>query len=294
MAWRSAHTRVVHSAPEEVDGDAHEVLVTICGANLGSKTELDPARAYVLGRDIAADMVLDDDSVSRTHCRLLRDGGVWRVEDLGSTNGTYVDDVVVEGSKALRDGAFIKVGSTIFKFLSANNVEAAYHEEIYRMAIFDGLTQIHNRRYFEEFTERELARCRRHRRPLSLLLFDVDHFKQINDNFGHLSGDHVLHTMANVVRDRIRREELFARYAGDEFVIVLPESEGPDSAKFGQMIVELVHATEYTFDGQQLPVSISLGAAGLSDEMRSPAELLAAADAALYRAKQKGRNCVSL
>jgi two-component system, cell cycle response regulator len=294
MAWRSAHTRVVRSAPEEVDGDAHEVLVTICGASLGSKTELDPSRAYVLGRDIAADMVLDDDSVSRTHCRLLRDGGAWCVEDLGSTNGTYVDDVAVEGGQALRDGAFIKVGSTIFKFLSANNVEAAYHEEIYRMAIFDGLTQIHNRRYFEEFAERELARCRRHHRPLALLLFDVDHFKQINDNFGHLSGDHVLHTMSNVVRARIRREELFARYAGDEFVIVLPESEGPDSVKFGQMLVELVHSTEYVFDGQQLPVSISLGAAGLTDEMRSPSELLAAADAALYRAKQKGRNCVAL
>ncbi len=293
---RTATTRIVRKGDvmHEHDDDAREILVTIYGEPIGRKYELaDYGPRVVLGRDSEADITIEDDSVSRQHCELVSADGGWTVQDLGSTNGTYVAGRAVRQAR-LADGDLIKIGSTILKFLSTANVEAAYHEEIYRMAIFDGLTQIHNRRYLEEFVEREISRCRRHERALSLLLFDVDHFKRINDTYGHLSGDYVLRTMASTIAPRIRREELFARYAGDEFVVVLPETDGVVAAKLGELVRQMIDETRFVFDAQSLPVTISLGVGALDAEMTTPAQLIAAADAALYRAKQHGRNCVSL
>lgn len=291
---REAHTRIVYGGDIVKSEDAQEILVTICGARIGSRIQLDPDIEFtVLGRELDVQIVVDDDSVSRQHCRLFRQGRVWYVQDLNSTNGTYVAGKPVT-TAALRDGDLIKLGSSIFKFLSTANVEAAYYEEIYRMAIFDGLTQIHNRRYFEEFTEREISRALRHDRALSMLLFDIDHFKQINDRFGHLSGDHALREMAARIKDRIRREELFARYAGDEFVVVLPETHAIDAFKFGEMVRQLVDEHAFVFDGQELPVTISVGVGSLTDGVTTPAQLVKAADDALYRAKEDGRNIVAI
>ncbi|MCB9527422.1 MAG: GGDEF domain-containing protein [Myxococcales bacterium] len=291
---RGAQTRIMRGANFDAEsGEAHEILVTIYGSRIGYKIDLDPTRpSTVIGRDLDADIPVDDESVSRRHCRLMYLDGAWFIEDLRSTNGTYVAGSPITRTP-LRDGDLIKIGSTIFKFLSTSNVEAAYYEEIYRMAIFDGLTQIHNRRYFEEFTDREISRCRRHERALSLLLFDVDKFKQINDRFGHLSGDYVLRTMAGIIARRIRREELFARYAGDEFVIVLPETDIDDAQRFAEVVRRMVDEHDFRFDGRALPVTISVGVGTFAAEMSTPAHLVAAADAALYRAKEQGRNRVA-
>jgi diguanylate cyclase (GGDEF)-like protein len=293
-AVQGNQTRIVRDLNLVRASGQRESLVMIYGARLGLRYELERERLQTtIGRDISADIVIEDDSVSRVHCRLLPEGDGWAIEDLKSTNGTYVAGAAVTRA-TLRDGDQIKVGSTIFKFLSGHNVEAAYHEEIYRMAIFDGLTQLHNRRYFEEFTEREIARCRRHKRPLSLLMFDVDHFKRINDEFGHLSGDHVLREMAAALSRRIRREELLARYAGDEFVVVLPETAPQDAMTLAETLRLIVQKTPFVFEGHALPVSISMGVGAMTPDIQTPAQLVAAADAALYRAKQKGRNVVSL
>ena len=132
-------------------------------------------------------------------------GAVWWAVDDGSTNGTYVNDEQISREFGLQNGDRIKVGPTIFKYLSGADVEAQYHEEIYRMTIIDGLTGAHNKRAFLEFLEREIARCARHRRPLSLLMFDIDHFKSINDTHGHLTGDAVLKEMSKRLLGRIRR-----------------------------------------------------------------------------------------
>ncbi len=293
---RTATTRIVRKGDvmHEHDDDAREILVTIYGEPIGRKYELaDYGPRVVLGRDSEADITIEDDSVSRQHCELVSADGGWTVQDLGSTNGTYVAGRAVRQAR-LADGDLIKIGSTILKFLSTANVEAAYHEEIYRMAIFDGLTQIHSRRYFEEFTDREISRCKRHGRDLSLLLFDVDHFKNINDTHGHLTGDHVLRTIAARVSARIRREELFARYAGDEFVVVLPESNAAEAMHFGRLLVELVGNETMDFDGATVPVTISLGVGSLQEGIDTPTQLVRAADKALYRAKDAGRNQASV
>jgi len=273
--------------------DSHEILVIIYGPQLGCKFDLGGGGdEVIIGRDFKADIQIDDDATSRLHCRLQRTDEGWRVEDLDSTNGTYVQGIAVQRVD-LRDGDLLKIGGSIFKYLAASNIEASYHEEIYRLAIYDGLTQIRNRRYFEEFTEREISRSLRHDRSLSLILFDVDHFKSVNDQHGHLSGDHVLRHLALTLRPRIRREELFARYAGDEFVVVLPESSLKSALRFAETLRGLVDATEFVFEGQELTVTISVGVATLGSDIVTPAQLVAAADAALYRAKEAGRNAVA-
>jgi two-component system, cell cycle response regulator len=266
-------------------------LVQIYGPQLGKRYPLDRT-ATTLGRELGCDIVVELDNVSRRHCRFNdRDGTVW-LEDLGSTNGTLLNDRDVRQETALRSNDLVKAGGAIFKFLYGDDVEAQYHEEIYRLTIVDGLTQVNNKRYFLEFLEREMARCHRYGRALSLVMFDLDHFKQVNDEFGHLAGDFVLQELAALARERVRREECLARYGGEEFAVVLPES-GPEKVRvFAEKLLRLVGEHDFVFEGQRLPVTISVGVADMSPEMAEPVQFIKAADAQLYRAKKEGRNRV--
>ncbi len=269
-----------------------ECLVVLYGGSIGKKYDLTPG-VTTLGRDPLATIVLDADSVSRSHARIEVVGNDTWVVDLGSTNGTFVNDVQVD-RQALRSGDLVKVGDIIFKFLAGHNVEAAYHEEIYRMTIRDGLTSIANVRYLNEFLEREFARSRRHGRELAVILFDLDHFKRINDGLGHLTGDYVLREMARIVDSRVRRDELFARYGGEEFCLVLPETTREGAIGYAEIVRKVVEGHRFIFDGATIPVTISLGVAVFTPEMTRPVDIIRAADAALYRAKNNGRNRVEM
>jgi two-component system cell cycle response regulator len=152
-------------------------LVVIYGSDLGRKYNLEAA-SIVVGRSSKSDIQIDQESVSRAHSRILNSGRMVKLRDLGSTNGTYVNDELIDEC-TLKDGDQIKIGRTIFKFLSGGNIERAYHEEIYRLTTIDGLTQIFNKRYFMETLEREVARSLRYRRDMALVMFDIDHFKVI-------------------------------------------------------------------------------------------------------------------
>ena len=192
----------------------------------------------------------------------------------------------------LRHGDLVKVGDTIFKYLAAGNIEQAYHEEIYRMTIMDGLTGAYNRRYVQEYLEREVARAHRYNRALSVIMLDIDHFKRVNDQFGHLAGDFVLREVSELARRRIRREEVFARYGGEEFCIVLPETASHGATTLAEHIRELVESHAFEFDGDVIPVTLSAGVAQLRHPMRTWTALVEAADTNLYRAKSDGRNKV--
>ena len=236
---------------------------------------------------------MDSDTVSRHHARIERDvDGSHFVADLQSTNGTYVNDRAVERER-LCTGDFLRVGDTIFKFLSGDNIESAYFEEIYRTTILDGLTQVNNKRYLDEFLDREFSRSRRHGRDLALAMFDIDEFKQVNDTYGHLAGDHVLQELASLIRPRIRRHELLARLGGDEFAILLPETTLESAIRLSDAIRAMVAQHAFVFDLQRIPVTISLGVAELTPTMERVEDLVRAADEALYRAKHAGRNTVS-
>jgi two-component system cell cycle response regulator len=252
-------------------------LVVIYGNDLGKKYSLE-SPAITLGRSNKCDIQIDQESVSRAHSKITNAGRAVRIRDLGSTNGTYVNDELVE-ERNLVDGDFI-------------NIERAYHEEIYRLTTVDGLTQIFNKRYFAEALEREVARATRYRRELSLVMFDLDHFKEVNDTHGHLAGDAVLKTLAHTIRTRIRTEDIFARYGGEEFAIILPEIDGHNAHQFAEKIRRIVETTDFIFEAAKIPVTISMGVATLDLEEPVSAALVKRADERLYEAKSAGRNCV--
>ena len=269
-------------------------LVSIYGPNLGRRWSLDRDE-IVVGREGNCDVMVPIETVSRQHCRLRLRGGAVFLIDLASTNGTALNDEALAPNQefALRSGDRIRVGSAIFKYLRGDDVESLYHEEIYRTMIADGLTGANNRRYFTEFLEREMARCQRHGRPLALLLFDIDHFKRVNDNFGHLSGDHVLREIAELVREQVRREDCFARYGGEEFAVVLAETSLEAAREFAERLRERVEAHAFQVGSELIAVTISIGVAVMGKEQREPAAFLAAVDAHLYEAKAAGRNRVA-
>ena len=246
----------------------------------------------VIGRSNECDIFINDNSVSRRHaCIELRTDGYYAV-DLQSMNGTFVNNVPAAERK-LQDGDYLRVGNCIYRFLSGGNVEADYHEEIYRLTIIDALTEIHNKRYLMEFLDRELVRAARHGRRLAIVLFDIDRFKAINDEFGHLGGDLTLRELAACVKQEIRQDELLARYGGEEFVIVLPETDLEDARTAAERIRELVAAHPFKYGEKSFQVTISLGVtATTGTDVTSSVDLICLADQKLYQAKNEGRNRV--
>ena len=281
--------RIDAKAPKSRGGEG--CLVEIYGGDLGRRITLN-AGVFEIGRSSKCDLQIDQDSVSRHHARIARSrDGHYTVADLGSTNGTYVNDVHVS-ERPLNDGDRVKIGRTIFKFMFGDNIEASYHEEIYRLMTVDGLTQLHNRRYFDETLEREINRCHRYGRPLSVILFDIDHFKLINDKFGHVAGDALLRQLAQVVKARLREQDVLARVGGEEFAGILPEIARDGALITAEKVRDVVEQTTFAFEELIMPCTVSVGVAELGGNEVAKA-LYARADAALYRAKSTGRNRVS-
>ncbi len=289
--WKTRVTKVQAVKPKAgAGGNACLVLIYPPGAEMGRRFELEQDNV-VLGRGGDCDIQIDRDSVSRKHARIFRMGDQWMVEDLGSTNGSYVNDAPVKRSQ-LRDSDFVKIGAAIFKFFFGAGIESSYHEEIYKMTIIDALTGAHNKRYFLEFLDREIARCSRYGRPLSLLMFDIDHFKRINDNHGHLTGDFVLKEMLRRLLGRIRKEELLARYGGEEFAAVLPETDHEGAMTFAEKVRKRVVDEPFEYEGDSLEISVSVGVHTLNGEDIEAAEFIKLADDKLFEAKRQGRNRV--
>jgi two-component system, cell cycle response regulator len=266
-------------------------LVVIYGLDLGRKFDL-KRNEIIIGRSSKADICVDQEAVSRNHAQITNTKKGVRIKDLGSTNGTFINDEAVEGEREMRNGDLVKIGRTIFKFIAGGNIEAAYHDEIYRLTTMDGLTQVHNRRYFDEQIDRELSRSRRYERVLSLVMMDIDHFKQINDQHGHLAGDYVLKQLASTVRTKIRREDVFARYGGEEFSIILPEIDLKGAKLFAEKVRQMISKQHFVFDKTHIPVTVSVGVAILQPQHREAGDLVRAADEKLYEAKTSGRNRV--
>ncbi len=289
--WKTRITKVQPVKRSADNGEGCLVLIYPPGAEMGKRWKLTNDE-IVIGRGSDCDIQIDRDSVSRKHARVFRSENQWLVEDLGSTNGSYINDVPIQRSP-LKDGDFVKIGSAIFKFLGGQGIESSYHEEIYKMTIIDGLTGAHNKRYFLEFLEREMARCTRYGRPLSLLMLDLDHFKQINDTHGHLTGDFVLKEMSRRLLGRIRKEELLARYGGEEFAAVLPETSHEGALQFAEQIRQIVEREVFEYEGDSLRVTVSIGVATVEGTSESgPEEFIRMADENLFRAKRAGRNRV--
>ncbi|HJU84489.1 MAG TPA: GGDEF domain-containing protein [Holophagaceae bacterium] len=279
-----------HTAAGNKAAGSPACLVQVYGGELGRRVAMGPGGLNI-GREANNDFGANDITVSRRHAQVRAEGQGYVVEDLGSTNGTFVNEAPVRGRQALRNGDFVRCGGIVLKFIEGGNLESLYHEEIYKLAITDGLTQVANKRCLLEFLERELTRVSRHKRPLTLAIADVDHFKKVNDTYGHLAGDRVLKGVAEAMQRLMRRDELLARYGGEEFVVVLPETPMERAIPFAERIRKVVENEEIDADGHALRVTISLGLAEVQpDEDRE--SLIRRADALLYQAKHEGRNRV--
>jgi diguanylate cyclase (GGDEF)-like protein len=263
--------------------------VLLRGGRLG---RLHPLTGEIsIGRDESNSIVIELTSVSRQHACVFQSGTGFSVKDLASRNGTYVNDHAIEGETPLHNGDILQLGDAIFKYLEGGHVESQYHEEIYRLTIIDPLTQLHNKRYLLEFLSREIARASRHERPLALVIMDVDHFKTLNDEYGHVAGDHILRALGRQLASQLRREELAARYGGEEFVFVLPETDLAEARNFAERLRALVEDQLLSFEGQGIQTTASFGVCVL-EAVCEPDELIAVADEQLYRAKEAGRNRV--
>jgi diguanylate cyclase (GGDEF)-like protein len=178
--------------------------------------------------------------------------------------------------------------------LSSGNVEAQYHEEIHRLTIIDVLTHIPNRRHLFQFLERELLRSARYHRPLAIVLFDIDHFKAVNDRFGHLGGDFTLKELAGQVRATVRKEGLFARFGGEEFAVVLPEADLAVALNVAERIRSRIDHHAFAYAGATFSITVSIGVAATDGkQVLTAEEIIAQADAHLYQAKREGRNRVA-
>jgi diguanylate cyclase (GGDEF)-like protein len=269
-------------------------LIVLAGSNVGEMYRLEGPET-LLGRGSDATIRLSDDGVSRRHARLLQLSGEVMIEDLKSANGTLVNGEAVS-QRTLQDGDKIRLGSTtILKFTYHDQIDESFQQQMYDAALRDGLTKAFNKKYFLDRLETEIAYARRHRADLSLLMFDVDHFKSINDTFGHLAGDHVLGRLAKLAAHTVRTEDVFARYGGEEFAVMCRGVKLANAGILAERLRMCVESSSFEHEGSRMPVTISVGVAAHPDvPVETATQLIAAADEALYEAKRSGRNRVVL
>ncbi|MBK6462919.1 MAG: diguanylate cyclase [Myxococcales bacterium] len=269
-------------------------LVVLTGSNVGAMHKLEAAET-VLGRSNTADLRLTDDGISRRHARILKAGSDVVIEDLNSANGTMVNGELIT-QRVLKNGDKISIGaSTVVRFSFNDTLDESFQQKMIEAALRDGLTRAYNKRYFLERLETEYAFAKRHHAELSLLLFDIDFFKKINDSRGHLAGDAVLMELSAVVQSMLRTEDVFARYGGEEFAVLARGTSLAKAALLAERVRARVEETNFSFEGISIPVTISVGVAGLPETRCDDAQqLVAGADTALYDSKRGGRNRVTL
>jgi two-component system cell cycle response regulator len=277
--------------PQKVERQG--TLTVLVGGDVGAVFTLDQA-VTMLGRDAQATVSIDDDGVSRNHARIVLSNGVYDLEDLGSTNGTFVGRERVQGRVRLVDGSRLLLGNTLLRFALQDQIEREASRRIYEMSVRDGLTGVFNRRYFDERLTSEFAFAARHGSASCVLLVDIDYFKRVNDRHGHQAGDMVLRRVAAELRSGIRTEDVLARYGGEEFAVLARGIDPAGARLFAERVRLMAERAHIVWEDVHVPVTISIG---LAHNHAGPAvakaeRLVAEADAALYGAKQAGRNRV--
>ena len=249
----------------------------------------------VIGRAPTAELRIVDDGISREHARVRHDGDALFVEDLDSRNGTFLNGERIAAAARLKEGDKIQVGrTTVLRFAYHDELDESFHENLLSSALRDPLTRLFNKRYLMDRLDSELKFSRRHEAAVSVLMLDLDHFKRINDGYGHLAGDAVLSHLAGVLVRAVRNEDVVARFGGEEFVIILRAISIDIAVQLGERLRKLVEATATRYQDKDIKATVSIGAAGYPSTCAETVEqLLDAADRAMYRAKNDGRNRVS-
>jgi diguanylate cyclase (GGDEF)-like protein len=248
----------------------------------------------VAGRNPDCQIPLDFNGISRKHFAVTVEATTATLTDLGSANGTYHNNQKVTEPIVLKRGDLIKIGSIAMKFLPQGDPERLTYDKLQEEANTDGLTKCYNKTFFNNQLELEIKKCKVTGKPLTLIIFDLDHFKKLNDNYGHDAGDFVLKEKAKIIRENgIRQGDYFARYGGEEFCILLPNTNLKQGFEIAERLRKLIEKHEFIYDGKRLPVTASIGVADYRMGVNTGTDLFKRADSSVYKSKEGGRNQVN-
>jgi len=269
-------------------------LIVLAGSAMGEMFKIARSQT-IIGRGQTAHVRMMDDGISREHCEIQIEGDNMILHDLGSTNGTFCRGLRID-RQVLEDGDKILVGSsTVLKFTYHDSLDEVFQRQMYESALRDDLTKTFNKKYFTDRLESEFAFAMRTKADLSLVTFDLDHFKSINDTYGHPVGDQVLSDMAQVVAALIRAEDVFARVGGEEFALICRGADKVQGHTVAERVRQTVIGHRFKAEEKTIPVTVSAGVATIPEARIADSQaLIAAADQALYEAKRTGRNRVCL
>ena len=254
-------------------------------------------RKITIGRSEDNDIVLHDPRASKHHCEINIDMSgdlkvdVITIADMFSTNGTFLNGKVVEHS-ILQFGDKIGLGSSILLFNSSDEVEEIYQSTLFDIATIDSLTCLFNRRYILNDMENQVKLAKRYKKHFSLILFDIDDFKIINDSFGHQSGDEYLKLVTAKIYEGLREQDKAGRVGGEEFLVILPETDAKGAEVLANRIRENIENTVLTYKKNRIKATVSAGVMEFSHESVGTENVFEIVDAALYKAKEQGKNKV--
>ena len=251
----------------------------------------------VIGRDPSADIPLSDQSVSRKHAKVAKENGKVKLTDMGSANGTVLNGKKLNpgDSAFLAKEDMIKLGNLILKFLPAGELEIVFYGNLGSAAHQDPMTRLYNKGYLQEALDAEFKRAKALHTELSMLVFDIDFFKKVNDTHGHDAGDYVLKEFASLLRSKhVRPKDILARFGGEEFVMLLPNTNAQTAQEIGETARAALEAYPFIYEGKRLPITCSVGVAEMTSEIEASQTLFKIADKALYASKQGGRNRVTV
>ncbi len=278
----------VSDRPTPLRRSEKSCLVVLAGSSFGEMYQLAAGRT-VIGRGEQAGVRIMDDGISREHAAIESDGSRAVLVDLKSTNGTFCNGIRVSRHE-LSDGDKVAIGAnTILKFTYQDELDAHFQKQLYESALRDGLTNSFNRRSFLDRLNGEMKFAKRHQTSLALLFLDLDHFKKINDNYGHPAGDRVLAEVSSRISDMLRTEDVFARYGGEEFAVVCRGIDQIGAEALANRILTAVRDMRIEHAGRTILVTVSIGVA-VDGTLSDVHALIAVADAAMYEAKRQGRD----
>src|SRR4051812_40133229 len=248
---------------------------------------------FTMGRHATNQLPIDDDSISRFHARFVCEEGKYFVEDLGSRNGTFLQGKRITRAE-IKDDDWVQLGARVaFRFTLTDSRQEGLLRKLYESSTRDALTGAYNRRHFEDRLRAEIAFAVRHSTDCGLLILDLDHFKRVNDTHGHPAGDEVLRHLTAIAARTLRTEDVFARFGGEEFAVILRGASTRGAGRLAERLREALAEQHASYEGRQIPATLSVGCAALSCCAKpTPEDLVATADRRLYRAKQAGRNRV--
>lgn len=282
--------------------DLKPALVFLSGELIAVQIPLE-REEVILGRALNADVRVNDTKVSRQHARINtvfnEDAQLdeYFLNDLGSRNGTFLNGHRVEKAERLANGDKIALGEYILRFELLDEIDREYHAQIHRLISHDDLTGLLSSRSFFSELRREAARAKSESRPFCVLMMDVDHFKSVNDSYGHLTGSKTLEELGACIIGSLRSGDVAARFGGEEFAAFLLDAEMAQAFVAAERIRSAIEAAPFSvLRGGKVfgehHVTISIGIASFPDDSSDPIELVEMADTALYRAKREGRNRV--